>query len=170
MKKMLWVMALLFALSGCGKQDQQVFETVGNVNCENPERPAASVISLDLPDEAAAQAMSEENGAQVYRWDNYELRTQTRPSGDIVSTMQELTGMKADALTIMKQDKDEMTFYQTVWSAVGDEGITCGRAMVADDGNYHYCVSLTNPENVNAQELYAKMVNSFQIIPANVGK
>lgn len=170
MKKLVLVIALVFLMAGCGAQEQPVFETIGNVDCQEPELPAAGIIDVYLPDEAASQTMSEEEGIQVYNWDAYEVRLETQPSGDIVSTMQELTGMKADALTIMKQEKEDMTLYQTVWSTIGEEGILCGRAMVADDGNYHYCVSLLNPENVNSEDLYARMVGSFQIMPADASK
>ncbi len=163
MKKLALVIVLAFLMVGCGAQEQPVFETVGNVDYQGPERPAAGIIDVYLPDEAASQTMSEEEGVEVYNWDSYEVRMETQPSGDIFSTMQKITGLKADALTIMKQEKEDMTLYQTVWSTVGDEGILCGRAMVADDGNYHYCVSLLNPEDVNSEDLYARMVGSFQI-------
>ncbi len=170
MKKLALVIVLAFLMAGCGAQEKPVFETVGNVDFQEPELPAAGTIDVYLPDEAAAQTMSEEDDVQVYQWDSYEVSIETLPSGDIASTMQELTGMNADALTIMKQEKENMSLYQTVWSTAGEEGILCGRAMVADDGNYHYCVSLLNPENVNSEDLYAQMVGSFQIKSGDTSK
>lgn len=170
MKKLLFVIVLAFVLAGCGSQEKPVFETVGNVDCQKPELPAAGKIDVYLPEEAAAQTMSEGEDAQVYTWDSYEVRMETHPSGNIAATMQTLTGMNADALTIMKQEKGDMTLYQTVWSATGEDGILCGRAMVADDGSHHYCVCLMSPEDVNSEDLYAKMVGSFYITPADAAK
>ena len=45
----------------------------------------------------------------------------------------------------------------------GEEGITLGRCMVADDGSYHYCVSLTSPENADVGEDYAQICASLDL-------
>ncbi len=167
MKKLLFVLVSVLILSGCGTQEKEVFETIGNVSVQEQDLPAAGVIDIYLPEQAAAQTMAED-GVQVYSWDGYEVRMETRSAGDIIKTMQEITGMNTEELTVMKQKKGDITLYQTVWSTTGEDGILCGRAMVADDGNYHYCVSLLNPETVNSENLYAKMVASFQISPADI--
>lgn len=171
MKKWIWLTAVVSALvlAGCSSQETPVFETVGNISAEQPEPPAAGVIQMDLPQEAAAQTMDAEQ-EQLYTWEGYELRVTTQPAGDIAATMENLTGLDNDALTVMKQDKDDMTIYQTVWSSTGEDGIRCGRAMVADDGSYHYCMSLTNPEEVNAVEVYNRLADSFRVTPPDTVK
>ena len=56
-----------------------------------------------------------------------------------------------------------LQFYQTVWSMTGEEGITLGRCMVADDGSYHYCISLTSPEDAAVGEDYAQICASLDL-------
>ena len=157
------------ALAGCSAQEKPVFETVGGVSAEQPELPAAGKIELELPEQAAAQTMDTDE-EQIYTWESYELRTMTQPSGDIAATMERLTGMNAESLTVMKQESDGMSIYQTVWSSTTEDGVRCGRAMVADDGSYHYCVSLTNPEDVNARQVYQSVTDSFRVIPPDIAK
>lgn len=171
MKKWILLTAVVsaVALAGCSSQEKPVFETVGGVSIQEPELPAAGRIELELPEQAAAQTMDTDE-EQVYTWEGYELRTMTRPAGDIAATMETLTGMDPQALTVMKQQDGEMRIYQTVWSATTEDGVRCGRAMVADDGSYHYCFSLTNPEEVNAQQVYQSLTDSFRVIPADTVK
>ncbi len=64
MKKLLLVAVLMCALVGCGTQEQPVFETIGQVDCQKPELPAPGMIEVYLPEEAAAQTMSDD-GVEV---------------------------------------------------------------------------------------------------------
>lgn len=170
MKKMLLVMVMALVLAGCGGEETAVFETVGQVSYEPSELPAAGVISVDIPEQATAEAMAGEDGAQVYAWEEYEVRVETLEAGDLDRTIQTLTGFSKEDLTVMEQKKGDLKLYQTVWSAAGEEGIRLGRAMIADDGNYHYCVSLLSPEESDSQQVYDRLVSSFAVSGTDIAK
>ena len=162
MKKLWILMAAALMLAGCA-EEAPVFETVGPLAYRQEDLPAAGVIQVYLPSEA--DQTETEAQARIYQWENHEVRLDTMKSGDIQATMQALTGLAPERLTVMKQKKGDMTFYETVWSTTGDSGVLCGRALVADDGAYHYCMSLLSPESVNNSKLYDKMAESFRIQP-----
>ncbi len=158
MKKYLWLLAAMLMLSGCGEADP-VFETVADPIVPVAAEPTP--ISVWMPDDAASQTMAGEG--ECYTWGACELRIQTLDGGNIRKTMEALTGMAAEKLTVMEYERDGVQIYQTVWSMTGEEGITLGRAMVADDGYYHYCVSLLSPEETDVAEDYAMICSSFSL-------
>lgn len=160
MKTLVWMMVLMLLLSGCVNITEPVFETVEDEVIE-PVSVDPAPISVWLPDDAAAQTMAE--AGECYTWGECELRLQTLDSGDIRATLEKLTGLSAEKLTVMEYERDGVQIYQTVWSMTGEEGITLGRCMVADDGNYHYCVSLMSPEAVDVAGDYAQICASFDI-------
>lgn len=163
MKKVLLVLTLALLLAGCSAQEEAVFETIGEVSYEPVSTPSAGVISITLPEEAVAEAMAGESGGEVYTWGEYEVRVETVESGNIHKTVETITGMSADNLTVMQQKLEDLELYQTVWSSAGEDGVLLGRAMIADDGNYHYCVSILSPEDVDSSEVYAQIVSSFSL-------
>lgn len=162
MKKWIVIVVAALMLTGCARETV-VYETVGPVEMEPEPVPAAGQIKLVLPEGAAAEAMAEESGMEVYHWEGYELRLETLDSGDIQKTIQTITGIDYDSLTVMEHQKDGMQFYQTVWSGAGEEGLLLGRALVADDGYYHYCVSLLGPEDGQTQEIYDQLYATFAV-------
>ena len=170
MKKVLAGILMALVLTGCGAEKTQPFETVGPAAYEEPAKPAAGEIVLWLPEEAVSEALAAEDGSQVYTWDSYELRLQTLEGGDIRRTLEELTGMDYDRLTVLSRDKGELELYQTVWCSNGEEGTLIGRAIVADDGSHHYCVSLTAPEQVDSSEVYARLCSTLSIAEAGAKK
>lgn len=168
MKKWLWLMPLVPLLCGCAGE-QAVFETIGPEAYAEVSAPEPEAISVWLPDEAAVRSVSED-GQEIYVWEDYELRLETRPGGDLDGTLTALTGQQPGALTVMSHEADGIRLYQTVWSATGEEGVTLGRCMVADDGDYHYCVSLLSPEESDSAELYAQLCASFSLGQEDAGK
>ncbi len=165
MKKLVWILVLMMAFSGCGNEEP-VFETVNDVIVPVVAEPEP--IFVWMPDDAAALASAGEG--ECYTWGNCELHIQTLDGGDIVRTMETLTGLSADRLTVMEYEREGLQIYQTVWSMTGEEGITLGRCMVADDGNYHYCVSLLSPEGENVSDDYAQICASFSLTQADAEK
>ncbi len=159
MKKLLWLLVLMVAFSACAEEADPVFETVADAIV--PAAVEAKPIFVWMPNEAAAQTMAAEG--ECYTWGQCELRVQTLDGGDIRRTMEALTGQKAEKLTVMEYERQGLQMYQTVWSMTGEEGITLGRAMVADDGHYHYCISLLSPEGVDTAEDYAQICASFSL-------
>lgn len=160
MKTLTWMIVLMMCLSGCGNDAEPVFETVDDEIVEIVAAEPAPV-SVWLPDGAAAQTMAE--AGECYVWDECELRIQTLDGGDIHATLETLTGLSAEKLTVMEYERDGLQIYQTVWSMTGEEGITLGRCMVADDGNYHYCVSLLSPEATDVAGDFAQICASFDL-------
>ena len=170
MKKIVWILAALLCLSGCGDAAQPMMETVADEIVE-PVAAEPKTMAVWMPDDAAAQTMAEGEGEKCYTWGDCELRLQTMAGGDIVATLSKLTGQDPQKLTVMEYERDGLQFYQTVWSMTGEEGITLGRCMVADDGSYHYCISLTSPENADVTDDYAQICASLDLSgEAEMGK
>ena len=170
MKKIVWILAVLLCFSGCGGTDKPMMETVADVILE-PVAAEPKPMAVWLPDDAAAQTMAEGEGEQCYTWGECELRLQTMSCGDILATLSKLTGQDPQKLTVMEYERDGLRLYQTVWSMTGEEGITMGRCMVADDGSHHYCISLTSPENADVGEEYARICASLDLSgEADIGK
>lgn len=148
-KGIIWIMTALL-LTGCAAEP--VYETIGNV-WDNPE-PVASAASMEfsLPDGAEMEVLSEESGSKSYRVGNWELWTEVYPGGDVSATLEQVTGMDADALTVIQRQVGNMDCHETTWTTTDEEGVNVARAAVIDDGNYHYCISLMVPEE-DAQEV-----------------
>ena len=139
MKKMRIGVALLaLCLCACGAE-----ETLETVSDEIVQPVAAQMqqIYLELPGEAASPAV--ESGAdRLYQCETYDIRVQTLAGGDLNNTIRELTGYQRESLTVMHSVRDHLDCYEFVWASAGEDGDLVGRAMILDDGSYHYCVSV----------------------------
>ena len=160
MKKFVFLLVLMLCLAGCG--EEPVMETVADPVVE-PVLAEPQALSVWLPEEAAAQTMAEGQTGECYTWGECELRIQTLDGGDIRATLQTLTGLDPEKLTVMEYERDGIQLYQTVWSMTGEEGVSLGRCMVADDGNYHYCISMISPENEDVAQTYARICASLDL-------
>ena len=160
MSKIVFLLLLMMCLTGCMRQERPVMETVDD---ELVAQIAAEPkpMSVWLPDGAAKQTMA--GAGECYTWGECELRLQTMTSGDIRTTLEQLTGLSPDRLTVMEYEREGLQLYQTVWSSAGEEGITMGRCMVADDGEYHYCLSLLSPETADNGEEFAQICASLDL-------
>ena len=170
MKK--WMTGILIAvvLTGCAGEKPPAYETEGTMPVSAMEKPEAGEIGVWMPEEAIRAAMAGEDGSQVYTWGEYELRLQTVDGGDIRRTLEDLTGMDYGRLTVMNRKKGDLELYQTVWCSAAEEQTLISRAVVADDGHHHYCVSLTAPEDVDAEELYARIFQSVVVLDPSAKK
>ena len=162
MKKIVWILAAVLCLGGCVNNPEPVMETVADEIVE-PVAAEPKPMAVWLPDDAAAQTMAEGETERCYTWGDCELLLQTLDGGDIMATLRKLTGQDPERLTVMEYERDGLQLYQTVWSMTGEEGITLGRCMVADDGSYHYCISLTSPEDADVGEDYAQICASLNL-------
>ena len=138
MKKIIIAAALLLFLTGCARP---TFETVQDPGIQT-DTPAAAQIQLTLPEEASAAVMESEDAGKMYFCDGYTVMVQTLPGGDLNRTLRQLTGFSKDALTLMQTRQGTLDRYESVWSAVGEEGDQVGRVVVLDDGNYHYVMTV----------------------------
>ena len=159
MKKLIFLLVLMMALAGCAEQTPMM-ETVADEIVE-PAAAEPKPMAVWLPDGAAKQTMA--GAGECYTWGECELRLQTLAGGDIRATLEQLTGLSPDALTVMEYQREGLQLYQTVWSSAGEEGITLGRCMVADDGEFHYCLSLLSPEGTDTSEDFAQICASLDL-------
>ena len=157
MKKCLLIVVALLFLTGCAAQD--VFETVSDVYGEESLQPKQ--IQLELP-EGADSAITGSNGT-LYLCDNYEITVQTLSGGDLNATFRLLTGFPLDSLTVVQTVQTGMERYECVWTAAGEGGDSVGRAVVLDDGSFHYCVTV-----MTASENAGKLQESWQDFMSSV--
>lgn len=156
------VALLALVLSACGPEETPVLETVGEGAYEQP-KPVAADIEVMIPEEAVKEAMADGLGGELYTWEGHTLQLQTVEGGDIRRTVESVTGFDYDGLTVMASKKDGLMYYQTVWCTAGEEGTLLGRALIADDGNYHYCLSLLSAEDSDSAEVYDRLCSTFSV-------
>jgi len=137
MKKLCVFLLLCLLLTGCSARE--TFETIDDVHGEQPLAAPREVV-LTLPENAAAQAIQSDYG-QLYFCDGYEITLQTVPAGNLDATLRKLTGFGSDGLTVVETGLTENARYECVWTAAGEGGDMVGRAVVLDDGQYHYCLT-----------------------------
>ena len=135
MKKACFLLVFVLFLTGC--QASPTFETVQDVY--GPSQSAPRQIALDLPEDV--QTVAGDSG-KLYLCEGYDITVQTLSSGDLDRTVQQLTGYATDALTVMQTAVSGVDRYECVWTAAGENGDAVGRAVVLDDGQYHYCVTV----------------------------
>lgn len=160
MKK--WMVLLWLPVLLCGCAAEETFETIA-------DEPVLSVmaeprqISVNLPQGTAAPAL-EQDGAQLYMCGDHEILLETRSSGDLQASIRSLSGYEKEALTVMETQWDDVTRYEFVWAAAGETGDRLGRAVILDDGQYHYCMSLLRDvEGEHDRELWDQVFSSFTL-------
>lgn len=136
--KILCVLVIALLLAGCG--GQPVLERV-----EDPWIEAAAVqkeVTVKLPADAAAPALQNPDAGQLYLCDGYVLTLQTFTGGDLDATLRQVTGFLKEQVTCMQTREGEVDKYSCVWSSAGEGGDHVGRAVILDDGSYHYAVTV----------------------------
>lgn len=159
MKKLCLLVILAVLLCGC--QAAPTFETLEDVyNEQTMEDPLE--IGVSLPDSAT---MIRSGSNRLYLCDGYDVTVEVMAAGDLNRTMQSLTGFAADALTMVQTSVSEMQRYECVWTSAGEGADQVGRAMVLDDGSYHYCVTLTatSEQAGKLQEVWNDLMNSITL-------
>ena len=162
MKKTIVVlMMLMLCLSGC--QAVPTFETLGNIEIPNLT-PSARTVCLQLPEDAAVHTAAGEQG-RIYFCDGYEIMVETVSAGNVDATLRSLTGFGRDDLTILQTKTGEITSYSCVWTSAGEAGDQISRTAILDDGNYHYCLTVTAPaqEAGSLQSVWQALFQSFSL-------
>lgn len=159
MKKLGMMLMMALLLCGCGAQE--TFETVADeMVMEVVAKPRE--IFLTLPEETLLPAM-ESDGRTLYLCDGYDVAVQTLDGGDLNATVRQLSGFDSDGLTILETASGEYICYEFAWTMATDLGEQVGRAMILDDGIYHYTVTATAPAE-KAQEYQEMWSGMFETV------
>ena len=138
MKKVCFLLVLLLLLTGCGSAGD--FEPMQDVYAPVAlSEPAA--VELSFPEEAGMEVFAGESG-RIYLCDGYCIAVETLTGGSIDGTLRQLTGYGADSLTVLQRTDGVVQRYECAWTSAGENGDQVARAVVLDDGQYHYCVSV----------------------------
>lgn len=162
MKKcIILVLITILILSGCGAQE--TMETISDEQAA-PVMAQMREISLVLPEEAASPAV-ESDSERLYLCDDYEITVQILDGGNLDETVKTLSGYDRDVLTVLTTRKDNLDRHEFVWACAGEEGELVGRAMVLDDGSYHYCVAILGDaqQAMENKVLWDDMFQSFTL-------
>ena len=162
MKKIAMALLLARLRAGCGAEETRA--TVADDIPLQPVMAEPAEISVRLPDNAVSPVL-ESDTEQVYLSEDYEIAIETRSSGDIGGTITALTGFAPEQLTIMHTKQESADRYEFVWVSAGENGDRLGRAVVLDDGSYHYCMSvLRDAENQKkSQVVWSDVFSSFSL-------
>lgn len=160
MRKLCVALAVSLMLCGCGSQ--AAFESVTDL-ADVPAVSQMRKIKLSLPKDATAPTLYSEECGSLYLCDDYTISVQTLEGGDMDSTLRQLTGFGKADLTVMETEYGGIKRCSCVWSAAGEGGDHVGRALILDDGNYHYAVSVM-AEFSRAGDLSAKWQELFESV------
>ena len=139
MKKSWIFVAVVLLFAGCSAQGE--LETVTDVYGEQPLSPAKQIV-LELPQEVAVPAMQSKEAGTLYLCEDYTVTVQTGEAGDLNATLREATGFEKEQLALVETVRGELACYECAWSSAGEAEQQVGRAVVLDDGNYHYVVTV----------------------------
>lgn len=159
MKRWVWVVLLTGLLCGCRAE-----ETLETVNDEwiVPVMAQPREISVRLPEDTVAPVLEQDN-RRLYMAQDYEIMLETLPSGDLSDTIQALSGYDKEQLTVLETHQGDADRYDFVWTTAGETGDRLGRAVILDDGDYHYCMSvLRDPEE--ALIVWRDVFESFSLL------
>ncbi len=160
--KILCLLLLPLLLGGCGTQE--TFETISD-DLVAPVMAQPREISVRLPDNAVAPVL-ESDAQQVYMSEQYEIVIEQLSGGDLNATIQTLSGYGKDQLTVMQTRQGSADRYEFVWVSAGERGDRLGRAVILDDGMYHYCLSVLRDAATveNSQVVWSDVFQSFTLL------
>ena len=135
--KIVTFILLAALLTGCGKAE--VYETVTDEMVQSVSVEPKEVL-FDLAQEPVLPAMESDSGT-LYLCGDFDVVVHTCQSGDLSSTVKEVSGFLPEELTVIQTGNGEVERYEFVWTSATDLGQQIGRATILDDGNYHYVLS-----------------------------
>lgn len=163
MKKTVFLLALVLLLSGCGEKS---YETVSDVYVQPPE--TAAQVTLSLPEDAERVTLTNAASGTAYLCDGYCVTVSTYAGGDLDATLQTATGFARSQLPVMEWQDGDNRRYECVWAAAGEGEDQICRAVVLDDGSYHYVLTVM-ADAQDAGQLSAtwqRILESFRISTA----
>ena len=160
MKRWILVMVMPLLLLGCS--GEETFETVADEQILSVMATPRQIL-VELPENAVAPILSGEN-AQLYLCQDHEILLETLPAGDLQKTIRTICGYEKENLTVMQTQWDDVSRYEFVWAAAGENGDRLGRAVILDDGQYHYCMSvLRDAWGENNEADWNQVFSSFSV-------
>lgn len=161
MKKLVLIILMMGLLTGCGAEE--TFETVGDEQAQQVVSQQRQIY-VELPGEAASPAVESDSG-RLYLCGDYEICIQTLEGGNRAATVAALSGYAPEELTVMELEREDVQCWTFVWTSAGETGDRVGRAMVLDDGSYHYCISvLADAETARQnQAVWDRMFETFRL-------
>ncbi len=153
-------MLLVVCLLLCGCSAAQTFEKVEDVYVPGTA-PVQQEVLWEMPEENLRPVQSEYGS--LYFCDGYEITQEILQAGNLSRTLQQLTGYTADKLTVLETQQDDAKRYECVWTAAGEGGNTVGRAVILDDGYYHYCMTaMAQEEEIDGlRKVWQELFDSF---------
>ncbi len=160
-----WILAVLAAglmLWGC--QAEPTLETIADEWVQSVMAQPRQ-ISVNLPDGALAPVL-ESDSEQVYLSDDYEIIIETLSAGDLNATVEHLSGYSRDNVTLVRTQQGDADRYEFVWASAGENGDRLGRAVILDDGDFHYCMSVLRDADTTktSQIVWSDVFDSFSLI------
>lgn len=161
MRKCWMMLAMMVLLCGCAAEE--TFETVAD-DLVLPVMASPREISVRLPENAVSPVL-ESQGEQVYLCDGYEIIVETMDAGDVGATIRAVSGYDKEDITVIETQWQDVTRYEFVWAAAGEQGDRLGRAVVLDDGSYHYCLSVIRDASLSedTQIVWNDVFQSFTV-------
>ena len=161
MKKWILWISLALLLGGCG--GEETFETMADEQAEQVIAQQRQIY-VELPGDAASPAVESDSG-RLYLCGDYEICVQILDGGDREATIRALTGFGQSALTVMETQREGLPCWEFAWSCAGEDGELVCRAMVIDDGSYHYCLTVLADADTARQNqaVWDDMFASFRL-------
>ena len=164
MKKLSFVVLTMVLLCGCSQP--KTFETMSDVYYE-PEAEKAGTITFSIPADAAVTVMENAEHGVLYLCDEYCIVQQILPSGDLDATVRSVTGYPKKNVKIMQREVGESILYSCVWASAGENGDQVGKAVILDDGGYHYVLSVMADADIAGKlaDQWRNILDTFSIVP-----
>lgn len=160
MKKAMVLLPLLLLLSGCGGES---YETVSDVPVQ-PVRTAAQ-IQLALPEDSSVVAVSNAADGTVYLCDGYCVTVSTHGAGDLDATLRLATGFSRAQLPLLERQEGANRRYECAWAAAGEGEDQIGRAVILDDGSFHYVLTVMGEADRAGEltQVWQEILASFKL-------
>lgn len=157
----LWIVPVLMTLFLAGCRAEETFETVEDAYIQQTAAIAREIL-VSLPETAVAPAVESDAGT-VYQCDGYEIILQTMAGGDMDETIRLISGYERSALTVMYTSLSDIDRYSLVWACMGEEGERIGKAVILDDGSYHYALTVLADADRTEEynEVWEQVFDSF---------
>ncbi|MBR4864612.1 MAG: hypothetical protein IKU07_08545 [Oscillospiraceae bacterium] len=158
------VLVVLMMFSGCSTAAN--LETVADVYDVSVSSPVQNV-AITLPEGAAEAVLASDNGDSYYVCDGFTVAVSTLAGGDLARTIREITGFEKTTLTVMTTRENGTKRHTCAWTSLGEASEQICKAVILDDGNSHYAVTVMCDYEV-AGELAQEMNNVLDSVTLHV--